>query len=68
MRSYRWIRWLLAGSLLAAWVAWTRKVQRDGDARLDAELLERRFGEKSRDKVEETSWESFPASDPPGRY
>jgi hypothetical protein len=27
--------------------------------------LERKFGDQSRDRVEEASWESFPASDPP---
>lgn len=27
--------------------------------------LDRRYGEGSRDLVEESSWESFPASDPP---
>jgi hypothetical protein len=27
--------------------------------------LERKYGNQTRDRVEEASWESFPASDPP---
>ena len=36
---------------------------RDEDTR--RERRKRRFGDGERDKVEEASWESFPASDPP---
>lgn len=35
-------------------------------ARVDQDAAnERRFGDGQRDSVEEASWESFPASDPP---
>lgn len=42
--------------------------QPSGRASMPAEVrddLEKRFGDKQRDIVEEASWESFPASDPP---
>jgi hypothetical protein len=43
----------------------SRRLQRDSAlARPD---LEKRFGEGTRDVVEEASWESFPASDAPPR-
>jgi hypothetical protein len=43
----------------------SRRLETDGGrARPD---LEKRFGEGTRDIVEEASWESFPASDAPPR-
>jgi hypothetical protein len=67
------IGWRIGASLLAAYgVFEIIRAQRRRDRRETFRAmpktdtpLERRFGGGARDEVEQASWESFPASDPP---
>jgi len=47
--------------------AWQRLRELVSSAALPPADSRQRFGEGTRDIVDEASWESFPASDPPGR-
>jgi hypothetical protein len=56
----------LLGYLFRSWQQ-DRKLQSPTPAKVPSPPtpLKRKFGEETRDEVEESSWESFPASDPP---